>query len=140
MTLLVLGCKAMITRKVEYMLLALIDLAEHNDGSYLLSRDVAERQGIPGKYMPQLMAVLTRNGWVDSARGARGGVRLASDPSKVTVEAVIHASGDPLLIKECAGTRVCPKEEGCRLHPLWTRAQAALTEAMRTTSLADLLK
>ena len=65
----------MVTNKLEYLLLTLMDLAMNNTDDYVVSRDVAERQGISPKYMPQLMALLSRKGWVDSARGCKGGVR-----------------------------------------------------------------
>ena len=128
----------MITKRAEYMLHALLDLAQHRDG-YVLSREVAERKDIPAKYMPQLMAILTRKGWVDSVRGAGGGVRLAADPRDISVEEVIHLSGDPLLVKPCAVPGTCPKENHCALHPVWVRAQASLDEALKGTTLADLL-
>jgi Rrf2 family protein len=130
----------MITRRVEYMLLALLDLARHKSEGYVLSRDVASRQDIPAKYMPQIMAVLTRNRWVDSVRGAKGGVRLAVDPKDLRVQDVIEASGDPLLVKECAlSTGDCPRKDICPLHGLWQRTQESIDRTMRGTTLADLL-
>lgn len=131
----------MITQRTEYLLLTLLDLARVEGDQYVLSRDVAERQGIPAKYMPQLMAILTRKGWVNSARGAGGGVRLAIDPRDVTVQDVIEVSGDPLLIKGCASpTGDCPQKPTCPLHPLWARAQASMDAVMRGATLADLMK
>lgn len=122
------------------MLLALLDLASNRGSGYVLSRDVAQRQGIPVKYMPQLMAILSREGWVQSIRGAKGGVRLAVDPGEVTVQDVIRLSGDPLLVKDCvASPGTCSKEAVCPLHPVWSRAQASLDEAIRGTTLANLL-
>ncbi|MEX0974272.1 MAG: Rrf2 family transcriptional regulator [Bacillota bacterium] len=96
---------------------------------------------ITSRTVPQLMAILTRKGWVNSARGAGGGVRLAIDPKNVTVQDVIGVSGDPLLVKGCASpTDDCPQKPTCPLHPLWARAQASLDAAMRGATLADLLK
>ncbi|MGE5578478.1 MAG: RrF2 family transcriptional regulator [Bacillota bacterium] len=130
----------MITKRVEYMLLALLDLARSKGEGYVLSRDVASRQDIPAKYMPQIMAILTKKGWVDSARGAGGGVRLAVDPKSLSVQDVIEASGDPLLIKECAlGVGKCPKQDTCPLHGIWQRAQDSIDRTMRGTTIADLL-
>lgn len=131
----------MITQRTEYLLLTLLDLARVEGNQHVLSRDVAERQGIPAKYMPQLMAILTRKGWVNSVRGAGGGVRLAVDPKDVTVQDVIEVSGDPLLVKGCASPAAdCPQKPTCPLHPLWARAQASIDEVMRGATLADLMK
>ncbi len=130
----------MITSRTEYLLLALLDLARHKGDEYVLSRDVAERQGIPAKYMPQLMAILTRKGWVDSARGAGGGVKLAVDPKNLTVQDVIDVSGDPLLVKACVSeTYHCARKPTCSLFPLWERAQESMDAVMRGATLADLM-
>ena len=88
----------MITSKVEYLIRILVDLAKSDRDKFALSREVAERQGIPPKYLPQLMSILSKKGWVNSARGAKGGVRLAVDPETVTVKDVIEVSGDPFLV------------------------------------------
>ena len=129
----------MVTNKAEYLILTLVDLARNARDRYVLSREVAERQGIPAKYMPQLMAMLTRAGWVTSARGSGGGVRLAADPKDITVKDVIELSGDPILIRTCVGTKPgCARSTTCPLHPVWARAQEFLDASLRETSIADL--
>jgi Rrf2 family protein len=91
--------------------------------------------------MPQLMAMLTRKGWVNSARGAGGGVRLAVDPKGITVQQVIALSGDPVLIKGCvSGDPACRKSSECPLFPVWARAQASIDAVMRGSTIADLVE
>lgn len=131
----------MITNRVEYLLLILLDLAEHKTPGYVLSREVAERQGIPSKYMPQLMAVLTRKGWVDSVRGARGGVRLATDPKDITVKDVIEAAGERFLVKPCVDDGFpCSRKDRCVLRPVWTEAQDQVDRVMGGVTLAALIE
>ena len=45
----------MVTNKLEYLLLTLMDLAMNSADNYVVSKDVAERQGISPKYMPCLL-------------------------------------------------------------------------------------
>lgn len=131
----------MITTKVEYLLLTLMDLAEHRTPGYVLSREVAERQGIPPKYMPQLMAVLTRRGWVASVRGARGGVRLVADPREITVKDVIEAAGERFLVKPCIDeSHPCSRKQRCPLHEVWMRAQAQVDRVMESATIATLVE
>lgn len=130
----------MITNKVEYLLMILMDLAGHRDEGYVLSRDIAERQGIPAKYLPQLMALLTKKGWVSSARGAGGGVKLAVDPGLISVRDVIDVSGDRLLVKPCVDEGYfCAKKSSCPLHALWVEAQSELNQRLSKITLADLV-
>lgn len=131
----------MITNKTEYLLMILMDLYRHQDEGYVLTRDVAERQGIPANYVPQLMAILTKKGWVDSVRGAGGGVHIVVAPKKVTVKDVLQVAEDPIVIKACLlDAHRCPKQKECPLHPVWERAQASVDAIMASTTLADLLK
>lgn len=129
----------MITNKLEYMLLILVDLARHSKEGYILSREIAERQQIPPKYMPQLMAALTRRGWVESVRGAKGGVRLAVDPGTIRVQDVIDATGDDFNIKQCLHTDFpCQRKPACPLFPIWEKAQKSVRGIMESTTVADL--
>lgn len=130
----------MITSKVEYLILTLLDLAADGGDGFVRTRDVAERQGIPAKYMPQVMSILSKKGWVESARGPGGGVRLAVDPAEVTIQDVIDVSGDPLVVKACVtdGFR-CLKKEGCPLRSVWKEAQDRVTGLMKGTTLSDLM-
>jgi Rrf2 family protein len=131
----------MVTNKLEYLLLTLMDLAMNSADNYAVSKDVAERQGISPKYMPQLMALLSRKGWVDSARGCKGGVRLVADPREITVSDVVEVAGEPLIIKPCVSSEYhCDRKQGCPLNLLWLKAQMSIDRIAENTTLADLLE
>ena len=131
----------MVTNKLEYLLLTLMDLAMNSTDDYVVSRDVAEGQGISPKYMPQLMALLTRKGWVDSARGCKGGVKLVADPREITVSDVVEVAGEPLIIKPCVSSEYhCERKQGCPLNLLWLKAQMSVDRIAENTTLADLLE
>ncbi len=131
----------MITNKLEYLLLTLMDLATTDTNEYVVSKDVAERQGISPKYMPQLMALLTRKGWVDSARGCNGGVRLVEAPHEITVSDVVEVAGEPLIIKACVSPEYhCERKQQCPLNLLWVKAQMSVNRIAENTTLADLLE
>ena len=48
-----------ISTKGRYALRIMIDLARHDEGSYIRLKDIAERQNITLKYMEQIMPLLT---------------------------------------------------------------------------------
>ena len=131
----------MVTNKLEYLLLTLMDLAANGMESYVVSKDVAERQGISPKYMPQLMALLSKKGWVDSARGCKGGVKLVTDPHEITVSDVVEVAGEPLIIKPCVSSEYqCKRKQWCPLNLLWLKAQMSVDRIADHTTLADLLE
>ncbi|MEW6623973.1 MAG: Rrf2 family transcriptional regulator [Bacillota bacterium] len=132
----------MITNKTEYLLLTLINLARRRkaDNELISSRTIAEEEKIPLNYMPQLMSILTKKGWVESVRGLNGGVRLIADPKEITVQDVITVSEDILVIKKCVFDGCSFGLNNCRLRPLWLEAQKRVDEVMGSTTIEDLLK
>ena len=79
-----------LTRKAEYAIAAMVDLAYHRDEPYVLSRDVALREDIPPKLVAQIVSALGKAGWVKGTRGSQGGIRLVVDPAAVTAKDIIE--------------------------------------------------
>lgn len=130
-----------ITRKAEYAISALLDLALLPSGEFTLSKDIAKRQGIPPNFLPQIMASLSRHGWVEATRGAGGGVRLSIDPAEVTLQAVIEIMEGPIAINKClVGEGACQNQCLCPLHNVWAKAQFAMLGVLGNTTIADLAR
>jgi Rrf2 family protein len=81
---------------VEYALLALLELANpHRQGEPMKVSEIAASQGIPDRYLDQILAILRRTGVVQSQRGARGGYLLAREPYQITLlEVIASIEGD----------------------------------------------
>ncbi len=129
----------MINKKTEYILFSLINLASRDNSEFISSKIIARNEKIPLNYMPQLMAILTKKGWVESVRGVNGGVRLIVNPEKITVLDVINLSEDSFFIKKCFGEG-CDfnHRKYCSLFPLWSEAQSKVEDVMRNSTIADL--
>ena len=56
----------MISTKGRYAIRILLDLAEHNNGSYIPMKEVAARQEISLKYIEKIMPSLKSSGLIDS--------------------------------------------------------------------------
>lgn len=76
--------------KTAYGLVALLELAAHHAGGEVLRvGEIARRQGIPERYLEQLLTALRQAGILTSQRGPRGGFRLARPPGRITVAEVV---------------------------------------------------
>lgn len=80
-----------ISAKAQYACLAVLDLA------FLVSRpdpvrlaELATRNGIPERFLLQILLQLKRAGLIHSIRGAAGGYRLLVSPDKISVWDVIQ--------------------------------------------------
>ena len=62
----------LVSTKGRYALRTMVDLAIHGDGEPVKIKDIANRQGISGKYLEQIISILSRAGFVRSIRGIRG--------------------------------------------------------------------
>jgi len=129
-----------VTRKTEYAISALIELAKH-PGKYVSSKTIAEKQDIPKNFLPQIIALLGSHGWVAGLRGPGGGVRLEADPATIAVKDVIELIEGEIAVARCLSDKVvCSKEGECPLQPVWREAQTAFLTVLQRFTIADLVE
>jgi Rrf2 family protein len=128
-----------VTAKVDYAVRALAELAAAGAGTTMKGDRVAEAQGLPVKFLENILAELRRAGIVASQRGSEGGYRLAKDPATVSVADVIRAVEGPLA--DVHGT---PPEElhlpgaAAPLREVWLATRAALRNVLEHVTIADI--
>ena len=83
-----------VTAKVDYAVRALVELAAA--GRTVKGDSLAQAQGIPLKFLENILAELRRAGLVGSQRGAEGGYRLQRAAADISVADVIRAVEGPL--------------------------------------------
>ncbi|MCB1354507.1 MAG: Rrf2 family transcriptional regulator [Rhodobacteraceae bacterium] len=77
-------------RKSVLALEAVLDIAYNARPNPVQSREITERQGIPSRYLEQVLQQLVRAGILRGVRGPRGGYTLASERRRVTVGDVLR--------------------------------------------------
>jgi Rrf2 family protein len=76
--------------KTEYGLVSLVELASIYDrGGVLQVAEIAHRQGIPDRYLEQMLTSLRRGRILRSIRGPRGGYQLSRPPAEILVSEVV---------------------------------------------------
>ena len=58
-----------ISTKGRYALRVMIDLALNSDGNFIALKEIAKRQDITVKYLEQIVALLNKAGFLETARG-----------------------------------------------------------------------
>lgn len=76
----------------------MFDIAFHGDGGAAQIKDIAERQGIPPRFLEQIFQDLRRAGLVSSKRGPRGGYQLARPARELSVGDVVRALEGPITV------------------------------------------
>lgn len=131
-----------ISTKGRYAVRVMLDLALNNTGESIKVKDIAARQDISEKYLEQIIAMLLKAGYVISTRGARGGYRLAKDPSEYTVGMIIRLTEGSIAPVTCLeeGTEVCDRCTGCDTLQVWQDIYDAVNNVVDNVTIADLLE
>lgn len=131
----------MISTKGRYALRIMVDLAQHDGGAPVSVREIAERQDISGKYMEQIISVLTRAGLLRSVRGAQGGYHLARKPEEITVGMILRATEGDLAPVECViqGAEHCQRSSLCPSRAVFKKVYSAINDVIDGVHLSDLM-
>jgi Rrf2 family protein len=79
----------------------MFDVAFHGEGAAAQIKDIAERQGIPPRFLEQIFQDLRRAGLVSSKRGPRGGYQLSRAARDISIGEIVRAVEGPISL--CAG-------------------------------------
>ncbi len=129
-----------ISAKTEYACVAMLELAAHySTGQPVRVRGIAERHGIPSRFLVQILLQLKGAGLVASVRGAAGGYRMVRPPNEVSLGQVMEAiDGNG---EEEISTAASPDSSVVRvLMDTWRDVRAIQREALNKISLAELLE
>jgi len=111
------------------------------DGELATIDEIAERYGINRNHLVKVVFRLGQLGYLDTIRGKGGGVRLAKDPAKVNLSALIRQTEEDLAIVECFREDcLCVIEPACVLRKALREALDAFFATLGRYTLADLLK
>ena len=134
-----------ISKKGEYAIKALIELAIDQDKgiTVTLINDVAQRKGIPQKYLEQILLSLRNAGVLVSKRGVGGGYSLSRSPENISLGEIIRAVEGPLAPLSYAGTgayAACPDESSYGLYSVMLEVRNAVSSVLDNTSLKDIVR
>jgi Rrf2 family protein len=129
-----------ISAKADYAVRAAAELAAASSaGRPVKGEQLASAQGIPQKFLENILGDLRSAGLVVSRRGAEGGYSLTRPPVEISVAEVLRAVEGPLAAVQ--GTRPEGLHYGgaaARLPEVWVALRANLRAVLERVTLADL--
>jgi Rrf2 family protein len=130
-----------ISAKGEYAIKAMLDLALHYGRGLTPIQEIAGRQGIPQRYLEQVLLLLKRAGFLRSKRGSAGGYHLLRLPHEISVGAVLRAmEGSLEKVESGPRGRRPPSDHAEDLEDLWGEIAGAVSSVVDRVSFADLSK
>jgi Rrf2 family cysteine metabolism transcriptional repressor len=129
-----------ITKKGEYALRALVDLALNYRKGLRQIQDIVREEAIPEKFLEQILVVLKNAGFIQSKRGIGGGYSLSRPPNEISLGEVIRLVDGPLAPLGCVSQTMqvkCPKEITCGIRSVMLDVRNATAEILDRVTLAD---
>jgi Rrf2 family transcriptional regulator, cysteine metabolism repressor len=129
-----------LSQKCYYAIRAVFELAQAPAGRAVKIGEIAERQGIPPKFLEAILNQLKGGGFVESRRGADGGYLLARSPRLISMGDVLRFVEGPLHPVKCVGGRAEGETalDGV-LAPIWDAAEKALADVYDGITFQDLV-
>src|SRR5579885_811933 len=130
-----------ISAKAEYACVAMLELAaNYGDPQPVRIKAIADAQGIPQRFLVQILLQLKTAGLVASVRGAAGGYQLTRAPEEISLAAVINAIDDRTLAPRSALGEANRTPVVEALIDVWHEIQAREQRTLEALNLAELLR
>lgn len=133
----------MLTKKSKYALKALLYLAK-KDNLVQIS-ELSQKEGIPQKFLENILLELRNHGLLYSKRGKEGGYKLGKTPEAITFGQIIRILDGPLAPVACVSLMAyqkcdeCVDEKTCSIRVVMKQVRDQTAAILDGTSLADAL-
>lgn len=132
----------MLSKRAKYALKALLFLCESRQDCPVSARVISEREGIPYKFLENILRELKQNKILKSERGAEGGYTFAQDPSQITVVDIIRIMDGPIALIPCVSENFyekcaeCIDENTCQIRKVFAAVRTEMLAAL-SCSIAE---
>jgi Rrf2 family cysteine metabolism transcriptional repressor len=120
-----------LSKRTEYGLRAVVQLARLWPAGFIQSRDLAQQEDLPNKFLEAILLALRRGGFLESKVGSGGGYRLSRAPKEIGVGDLIRRLEGRMTIKEKEGVSTADMSPG--------KAAVKLVNERLTDAMDDVL-
>lgn len=125
-----------LSRKTILAMEAVLDVAYNSNDGPVQARDITGRQGVPHRYLEQVLQRLVKEGVLTGVRGPRGGYVLARPPAEVTLGDVVRTVAK--MDAELDSTESHGDLFASVVGPLWIDMQKQIFGQFDDISMAEL--
>ncbi len=127
-----------LSKKAEYALRALIYASRFPEGTSFPIKDLAEKNGIPKKFLELILLELKNAGILRSRRGVGGGYLLARRPETIRSSEILRIIEGPLEPEGPAKAKAEVEAYSPAIARLTTETKEAIGSVLDRWTLADL--
>jgi len=123
-----------ISARCDYACKALLELALHWPSKDPVQiRAVSANQGIPTRYLVQILIQLKGMGLVESVRGKEGGYRLSKPPGRISLGELMREMSGPLLPVTSSLVR-----KNSLFSAIWSEVEDAMAKVLDRITFEDI--
>jgi len=136
----------MLSKKAKYAMLALVNLAKHQDQGPVLISKIAEEENIPQKFLEAILLDLKKDGTLASKKGKGGGYYLIKSPDEVNMADVMRLFDGAIALLPCVTYKYyercdeCKDEETCGIRDTFMEVRNSTVEILKATTLAEIIR
>ncbi len=130
----------LVSHKVQYGLRAIFELSLRNSQTPAKITEIADAQGIPPRFLENILSELKGGGFVESRRGKNGGYLISRDPAGLTVGEIISYIQGPVKVVGADNNGVTGARGDAAFDGLWENVGSAITDVYDKTTFAELIE
>lgn len=128
-----------VSAKSDYAVRALLVLAADTSGRPVKGESIATAQGMPVKFVENILVDLKQSGLVRAQRGASGGFFLGRPAAEITVAEVMRAVDGPIAaVRGESPESITYEGPASSLQEVWIATRASLRTVLEHVTLAQI--
>jgi Rrf2 family protein len=136
----------MISQRARYAFKAMVALARIKNDRGLQIKELAVQEGLPKKFLEQILLALKSAGYISSRRGPDGGYQLLKPADLIYIGPMLRSIDGPIAPLPCLSRTAyqrcddCKTEAKCEVRLAFAKAYNDYLAALETTSLASVMQ
>ena len=129
----------MLSKTCEYALRAMIYIAQQSwDGTTVNIKEVSEKINSPEIFIGKILQNLSRQGFLQSAKGRYGGFFISQEHASISLADIITAIDGDKIFHGCGlGLTFCSETNPCPIHNTYKEARDQLYDIYSKTTLSQ---
>ncbi len=130
-----------ITKKIEYSLIALKHIGTQKNNKISTAKEISSLYRIPRELLAKILQQLTRDGFIQSVQGPKGGYSLARRPKNVyLIDLITTIEGESVLI-ECISESGdnCIRSDDCVIRSPMQQINKQMLQFFKMVTLEDVI-
>ncbi len=128
------------SKKLVYAVESVVDIAYNGGSEPVRSREIAKRQGVPHRYLEQVMQRLVHAGVLRGVRGPRGGYLLARERRRITLGQIARVVRELENMDEQESNGGESDLSNQVLRPIWNEMREEMMTRLDEITIEDLCR